>query len=252
MITTPYTIKSFGLTDVGLVREKNEDAFAICEEDSFYVLADGMGGHRAGDVAAKAAVHGICAILKDAIEHSKKQETPESFAQQLKKGFEEVNRITYRMGQQDPYLKGMGTTLLCLHLTGTFAVLAHIGDSRIYRFRKGKLKTMTKDHSLLAELIDMGQIKPEEIENFMYKNILTRAVGTEPTVEPTVAIEPLELNDTYLLCSDGLTDHLDDAEIEAIFQESPDLETVAVKCVNIAKSRGGHDNITLLLVRAES
>ena len=174
-----------------------------------------------------------------------------AFAEQLKKAFEEVNRITYRMGQQDPYLKGMGSTLLCLHLMGHSAILGHIGDSRIYRYRKGRLQQMTKDHSLLAELMDMGQIQPEEAENFMYKNILTRAVGTEPTVEPTIAIEKLEPADTYLLCSDGLTDHLEDKEIEAIFKETNDLEKIGTKCLNVAKSRGGNDNITLLLVRAE-
>lgn len=249
MMTTPFTVSSFGLSDVGLVREKNEDAFAICEEDSFFVLADGMGGHRAGDVAAKAAVHGLCAILKDSIVHT--DEKPEAFAESLKRAFEEVNRITYRMGQQDPYLKGMGTTLLCLQLIGTSALLCHIGDSRIYRFRKGKLKQMTKDHSLLSELLEMGQIQPEEVDDFMYKNILTRAVGTEPTVEPTVSIEKLESQDTYLLCSDGLTDHLSDEELETTLKEQHDLQKAASTCIQWAKERGGNDNITLLLVRVE-
>ena len=250
MKMTPFVVKSYGLTDIGLVREKNEDVFAICEQDRIFVLADGMGGHRAGDVAAKAAVHGICAILKDILV-SHKGESTRLFAEELKKAFEEVNRITYRMGQQDPYLKGMGTTLLCVMLVGDHAILGHVGDSRIYRFRNKKLAQMTEDHSLMRELIDMGQLDKTEAEGFMYKNILTRAVGTEPGVEASIQIEKLHSNDIYLLCSDGLTDHLSQDDLEAIFIAEKTPEKIGKQCVKIAKERGGHDNITLLLVQVE-
>jgi protein phosphatase len=250
MKMTPFVVKSYGLTDVGLVREKNEDVFAICKQDSLFVLADGMGGHRAGDVAAKAAVHGLCAILKDAI-ISNSGQSAESLAQEMKKAFTEVNRITYRMGQQDPYLKGMGTTLLCLLLLGDHAILGHIGDSRIYLFRDQKLTQMTQDHSLMRELMDMGQLKEEEIEGFMYKNILTRAIGTENQVEASIQIEHLSHGDTYLLCSDGLTDHLSLEDLQAIFLNHSTPEKIAKQCMRIAKERGGHDNITLLIVQVE-
>lgn len=250
MKITPYAIKSYGLTDVGLVREKNEDAFAICEPECLYVLADGMGGHRAGDVAAKAAVNGLCAILKDAIA-SEKAPTPEEFREEMKRAFEEVNRITFRMGQQDPYLRGMGTTLLCLHLQGDHAIFGNIGDSRIYLFRDHKLAQMTEDHSLMRELMNLGQLDPDEIEGFMYKNILTRAVGTEPTVEADVQIRKLQGGDIYLLCSDGLTDHLTPEDLQHLFNQHQEPEKIARNCVKLAKDRGGFDNITLLLVKVE-
>ena len=248
MKMTPFVVKSFGLSDVGLVREKNEDVFAICEP--IYALADGMGGHRAGDVAAKAAVHGLLAILKDVL-LSNEGQTPTFFAEQMATAFNDVNQITYKMGQQDPYLKGMGTTLLCILLVEGYAILGHIGDSRIYRFRNNTLTQMTQDHSLMRELMDMGQLKEEEVEGFMYKNILTRAVGTEPSVEASVRIEKLEPNDIYMLCSDGLTDHLSQEDLQTLFLNYTTAEKLAKDCVKIAKERGGHDNITLLLIQVE-
>ena len=145
----------------------------------------------------------------------------------------------------------MGTTLLSLLLIDQWAILGHIGDSRIYRFRDHTLTQMTQDHSLMREMMDMGQLNDEEAEGFMYKNILTRAVGTESAVEPSIQIEKLKPGDTYLLCSDGLTDHLSLEDIQAVFLAEKSPEKIAKQCVKIAKERGGHDNITLLLVQVE-
>lgn len=252
MKEVPHQITAFGLSDVGLVREKNEDFWAECPEDSLFVLADGMGGHRAGDVASKAAVNGVCAVLKDSISNKSRVQGPEQVARAMKLAMQEVNRILYRMSQQDHHLRGMGTTLVCLILLPTHAVYAHVGDSRIYLLRDKKLQQMTEDHSLLRELIDMGQLSHGQAIGFEYKNILTRAIGTEPSVEPTAHFTSIKSGDLFLLCSDGLTDHLHDSDIEALLIQYPSIDEAAKAMVKVAKQRGGHDNITLLLVKVES
>lgn len=246
-----FPVKSYGITDVGLVRDKNEDVFALVEEEYLYVLADGMGGHRSGDVAARAAVHALCAILKDVIEQQSDLNTSKLIVK-MDEAFAEVNRITYNLAQQDPYLKGMGTTLLCLHLREHHAIFGHVGDSRIYRLRNKKLELLTQDHSLLRELMEMGQLDQKKAENFMYKNILTRAIGTEPTVEPTVQCADLEPGDLFLLCSDGLTDTLSHQEIQTHLLYYQDLHELGNMLVKQAKEKGGPDNITLVLIRTGS
>ncbi len=245
-----YQVSHFGISDVGLVREKNEDFWAECLESAFFVLADGMGGHKAGEIASKAAVNGLCAILKDALEASDTP-TPQAASRTLKLSIQEVNRIIYRMSQQDHLLKGMGTTLVCLLFLPDHAIFAHVGDSRIYLIRNQRIKQMTDDHSLLRELIDMGQISQGQAAGFEYKNILTRAIGTEPTVEPTTNFAKIEMGDLYLLCSDGLSDHLHEADIEQILINNPNLDEAGKAMVKLAKQRGGHDNITLMLIQVD-
>ena len=175
-----YLLKATALTDIGRVRKRNEDANASCEEDQLFVLADGMGGHKGGDVASRASVHGFCAIVKDALEHPTASPSPESACRIVRLAIQEINRIIYRMGQQDHLLKGMGTTFCALLSFGDYVVYAHVGDSRIYLLYEGKLQQLTQDHSLLRELLDMGQISEREAEHSPYRGVLTRAVGTEP------------------------------------------------------------------------
>lgn len=142
----------------------------------------------------------------------------------------------------------MGTTLCLLHVQEEGVVFAHVGDSRIYRLRSGVLSLLTRDHSLLSELMELGQLKEEEAAEFHHKNIITRAIGSEPSVRPTIQVESLLDGDIFILCSDGLSDPLSTKEIEYILNESGSLSLAAANLIHLSKMRGGHDNITLLLV----
>jgi len=244
-----FYLSGVALSDVGNVRKRNEDAFAECPNEQLFVLADGMGGHRGGDVASRACVHGFCAIVKDALEHHVAPPSPESACRIVSVAIEEINRIIYRMGQQDHLLKGMGTTLCALLGLGDYVVYAHVGDSRIYLYSDGSLEQLTEDHSLLQELVGMGQISSEEVASSPYKNVLTRAVGTEPAVDPSVKYLNLKGGERFLICSDGLTEHVSPEEIAILLGSKKTQEEVASTLVQTAISRGGHDNITLLLLK---
>lgn len=242
-----YKILTASLSDIGYVRQNNEDAYGQLTEEQFFVLADGMGGHKAGEIAAKKAVELLCLFFKD---KNIGQKSLEDTQQVLKDAIRHVNRMIYQMGCRDDDLGGMGTTLCCILLHPEGLIYAHVGDSRIYRFRHKRLKQLTQDHSLLRELIDLGQLSPKEARSFQYKNIITKAIGTEPTVEPTVKTDTIEKGDILLLCSDGLTDMLTDEEIEDIIAETPEKD-IAKKLVQAAKAQGGVDNITVSVVNVQ-
>lgn len=247
-----FALECFGVTDVGLVRDKNEDVFAINEKERLFLLADGMGGHKAGDVAAKAAVNALMAILKESLQTDEKASDPAYLMKKMESAFREVNHIVYRLAEQDHFLKGMGTTLVCLHIMEEVAVFGHIGDSRIYRFGNNQLDLLSQDHSLLRELMEMGQLTEEQAKSFMYKNILTRAVGTETSVEPTVQSTPVRPHDLFLLFSDGLTDLVSFQELETMCRHyATDLKQLAKALLKLAKQRGAQDNITQLFVRCK-
>lgn len=240
-------IKACGISDVGLVRNNNEDVFAELPEQQCFILADGMGGHQAGEIASRETVEVLSSYLQ---KHSKSlQSSLEEASTVISKAISDVNSHVFKMGRMNPDLKGMGTTLCLLHIQDMGIVFAHVGDSRIYRLRSGKLDLLTKDHSLLRELVDLGQIKEHEAGEFYYKNIITRAIGTEPLVQPTIQTEEFSLKDIFILCSDGLSDLLRKEEIESIVNEAESLSLAATRLILLSKKRGGHDNITLLLVQ---
>lgn len=240
-----YKIFANGITDVGLVRQNNEDAWLQLAEEPFFSLADGMGGHQAGEIASKEAVKNLCAIFKKKFNSEKSLlQTKNIIAESIK----EVNKIIFEMGSSKEELAGMGTTLCCVFLHPTGLVYGHVGDSRIYRFRHHKLKQLTQDHSLLRELIELGQLNEREAQCFQHKNIITKAIGTEDYVEPSVKTDSLMSEDIILMCSDGLTDMLSHDEIERIMIHSqvPDLSE---NLVEAAKQKGGHDNITVVVIK---
>jgi PPM family protein phosphatase len=242
----PYKVWACGLSDVGLVRQNNEDMWGQLPEEQFFVIADGMGGHQAGEVAARESVQALCRLLKQA---SKNTDKSIGKAQQtLLHLIQEVNGIIYNLGQTAHSLKGMGTTLCCIWLHPTGLIYAHVGDSRIYRFRSNKLEQLTQDHSLLQELVDMGQLNEQQAEDFIYKNIITKAIGTEPFVEPSVEIDQIEYDDLFIMCTDGLTDLLSLEDIQRVVRQTPEQE-IAKHLVKLAKQRGGHDNITVVVVK---
>lgn len=242
----PLKISSTGISDVGLVRQNNEDVWAEIPDLCFYALADGMGGHQAGEIAAKEAVNSLCHLIKKTLKEPK---SIEKCVEAIKAAFEQVNSYVYKLGRSSSDYKGMGTTLCALFLTENGVIFAHVGDSRIYRFRKGKLEQMTKDHSLICELVELGQIDEMQASEFVYKNIITRAIGTEPYVEPSIQSSDLVEGDIYLLCSDGLSDLLSLKEIEQIIKKESLLCQTARVLVDHSKAKGGHDNITVVMVK---
>jgi PPM family protein phosphatase len=241
-----FHLENFGLTDIGLIRDHNEDVWAAYPEEGLFLVADGMGGHSSGEVASKEAVEHFYKIFSNLKKNS--NNAPEEAESLLKKTFIEVNQFIFRKGSEDENLHGMGTTLCALFFQKQYAVLAHVGDSRIYLLRDSKLQQLTEDHSLVNEMVSVGAMSQQEAENFPYRHILTKAIGTQPTVTPTVDSIRAEPHDLFLLCSDGLTNFVHDGQIQNILQTKSNLQNKGWALVNLANEQGGGDNITLILV----
>lgn len=242
-----YKVLTFGISDVGLVRQNNEDTWAEVPVIRFFALADGMGGHQAGEIAAREAVQYLCKLASKKLEGLQKPALKDSY-HILKHAIVQVNKAIYRMGRESNELKGMGTTLCCLYFHEEGVIYGHVGDSRIYRLREGHLEQLTKDHSLLCELLDLGQIEEQHATEFLYKNIITKAIGTEPQVTPSVAITDFALGDTFMMCTDGLSDLLSRKEIEHVINQAASIQQATENLVQQAKEKGGHDNITVVML----
>jgi serine/threonine protein phosphatase PrpC len=263
--TEHMRVKFAGLTDVGRTRDNNEDNFFISESEPLCVVADGMGGHNSGEVASLQAIQ----VVRDFYEgNSSGAESPGRgplppwpFKRRPPKHHEErrlvqavllANQEVHNAANNDADLKGMGTTLVGAYFIETGMYLIHIGDSRAYRLRDGAVERMTRDHSLADEYLAMGILRPEEVQFFPYKNVITRAIGLSPTVEPEVNFVTILPDDIFLFCSDGLTDPLDDHAIARILQSHrSDLESAARALVDAANEAGGPDNITVVLAHAQ-
>lgn len=237
----------YGVTDIGLVRQNNEDFWYSLPDYNFYALADGMGGHQAGEVASQETVMRVCQFIQGNFLVSK---SLHAAREMLRLAIRITNDQIYRMSQENPLLRGMGTTLCCVFLHPKGLIYAHVGDSRIYRMRKGTLEPLTHDHSLVQELIELGQLNEQQADEFQYKNIITKAIGTESRVEPTVQTDVIEKDDILLLCSDGLTDLLTDQEIEHIISLKPTSEVASI-LVKTAVIKGGFDNVTAVVIKIE-
>lgn len=244
-----YQISVHCISDIGLIRHNNEDYWKSLKDEQFFVLADGMGGHQAGEVASKSAVENLCQLFQ---EHyfSLCQVDINQAKQSLKEMIREVNGAVYRLGKENPHLRGMGTTLCIIFLHPAGVIYGHVGDSRIYRLRQGKLEQITQDHSLLRELIELGQLSEQQAEDFLYKNIITKAIGTEPSVEPALADTPVEEGDLFMMCSDGLSDLVSLADMQEIISRNTE-EKAARLLVENAKAHGGYDNITVFLLKVQ-
>jgi PPM family protein phosphatase len=244
--TLSYTVSAYGLSDKGLVRQNNEDYWGSVPESNLFLLADGMGGHQAGEVAARETVTFLCSELRTLAEESDKQ-TLERVGLTLKKAIQQVNRFIYEMSLSHDLLKGMGTTLCLLYIHGSRALFSHIGDSRIYRLRQSTLQQLTQDHSLAREMRDLGDEFGDQ-KSPIFKNIITKAVGTEQNIDSSIHVQLIESKDTYLLCSDGLSDCLSKQEIEDQLNQPLAVEERVRALIHAAKEKGGHDNITVVLV----
>ena len=237
-----------GLTDPGMIRTENEDSIGTRPEAGLAVLADGMGGHQAGEVASKLAVDTIIKYLTDTYAADRK----ESPAKRISEAIRRANATIFDTAHKHEEYAGMGSTIVTVMFRNGELVVGHVGDSRLYRFRQGKLEQMTEDHSVIQELVNRGLFTHEEARASVGKNLVTRALGVDADVLIDVNAVPLEPNDLYLLCSDGLNDVVNDEDIARILAvSSENLYTAAFKLVTLANQRGGPDNISVILIRQE-
>lgn len=224
-------------TDVGKVRANNQDAPIVSEKLRLYGVADGMGGHKGGEVASTSA--------RDDLLRELEGKTPSVAT--LSGAIEEVNRQIYHQQEHDDALTGMGTTLSVLWMSDNFVYIGHVGDSRVYLLRDGEFKQMTLDHSLVEQLVREGVLTEEEAQNHPMRNIITRAIGTDESVEVDVVVEERRKGDLWLACSDGLHGLVDDRQMrDALRQYAP--EKAADVLLKSALDAGGRDNVTLVIV----
>ena len=243
-----FSVDSCGLSDIGLVRTNNEDAFLISKEINFYALADGMGGHLAGEIASKLFIQIAENKFKEYFSQQDRSCSEDDILAHLNFLFIEANRSVWDQAQQNHSYKGMGTTACCCYVSGSKLFYGHVGDSRIYLFRKN-LVQLTTDHSLRQELIDKGCLTEESARRFPYRNVITKAIGKGIDIQPEIDLVPVEQGDLVLLCSDGLSDSLNDREIETILKSKKATSELASDLILAAKSKGGQDNVTVVLVR---
>lgn len=241
------------LTDVGLLRDHNEDAIASDVTAGFVILADGMGGYKAGEVASEMAVLSIAAELKEAMLAFQPNQQPDALSRQpeaqlIIDAVENANAAIYQASQSHPQCAGMGTTLVVGLFTNNKLLVGHIGDSRMYRLRNQMLTQITEDHSLLQEQIRAGLITPEQARFSVNRNLVTRALGIDEEVELELNQHDVEVGDVYLLCSDGLSDLIDDDIIQATLNAF-DLADAAEALVDLANDNGGKDNISVILAK---
>ncbi len=237
-------MRSAGLTHTGMVRKENQDAFINKHEpNGMFVLAvaDGMGGHKAGDVASACTVRELDSYFSIWGKGDYFKKTAE-----IKNLIKHINRNLYYMSNQSPDYDGMGTTLTLLIANGKKAHIFHVGDSRAYLIDKN-ITQITKDHSLVQFMLDSGQISKEEAADHPNKNVITRAMGTDEDIEVDIYEIALSQGDRILLCSDGLTDELADDDLKNAVKEEKSLRKAVFRLVEMANAKGGHDNVTALL-----
>ena len=241
-------LETAGASEVGLVRESNEDYYAVDRERGLFIVADGLGGRSGGEVASKLAVDSIASLLKKYL----KVEREDSFAQSINKAIKETHEVVLKKSNSSPLLKGMGTTIvLALFKSPRDLYIANVGDSRGYLYRDNKFQLLSKDHSLVAELVEQGKITEEEARSHCQRNIVTQVIGIEPLTECFQKKVELEEKDIILLCSDGLWDMLTDKEIEGIIAKNGSPQKLCHDLVSAAKTAGGEDNITVIVAKAE-
>jgi Serine/threonine protein phosphatase len=244
-----------GMTDTGRIREHNEDTIGTDGDIGVVVLADGMGGYKAGEVASGITVRTVLGLLKDAVDREDLTlHDGESGISRpgilLRDAIQRANKIIWQTARTQENCEGMGTTVVAGMFFDDKLTIAHVGDSRLYRLRQGKLEQLSRDHSLLQELVTRGFYTPEEAQRAAAKNYVTRALGVEPTVDVEITEAPAQKDDVYLLCSDGLSDMVDDQDIQLTINTfGANLETAARQLVQLSNDNGGRDNISVVLVR---
>jgi PPM family protein phosphatase len=247
-------VTSSGITDVGLKREGNEDSFSVDDSLGLYIVADGMGGHLAGEIASKISVEIINKVFRKWVENDAGEDEifgqPDSSLSRkgnyILGGIKLANRVIYELASEKNEFHGMGTTVVVLLATPSLIIAANVGDSRIYLVRDGEIERLSKDHSIVAEQIEMGIMTEEDAENSPLKHVLTRNLGSSEDVEPEIfELEPSN-NDRFILCSDGLTDLVNDEELLKMTQDQDDPGGLCSSFVDVVLGRGAHDNTTII------
>lgn len=257
-MTSKFSIEFTAKTDTGLVRSQNEDAILLSPAYGFAILADGMGGYNAGEVASSIAV----AVVKEALEEGlrsfqddgaiwRKQRNGQ-VSELMNNAIQRANSAVLAAANDEPKYNGMGTTLVAAAFHGQKLTIAHVGDSRAYRFRRGELMQITRDHSLLQEQIDAGLISAEWAHHAHNKNFVTRAVGVASAMEVETHDHAVEAGDIYLLCSDGLSDMLSSQEISSMLMaQHANLDVTCDTLIQAANDNGGYDNVSVVLARTD-
>lgn len=251
-----FEIRAVGQTDVGQRRDHNEDSFLVDAALGLFIVADGMGGHAGGGTASRLAVETIQRSVKEAREREPAlfgmptgvEESP--LPDVLREAVEAACTKIFETAQGAPELSGMGTTVTAALLDGRTAFIAHVGDSRCYLLREQRIYQVSEDHSLVNEQLKAGAISPDEARHSRFKNIITRSVGFEQHVQVDLMGVELEPKDVLLICCDGLSNLVEDAEILHVVDEAP-LEDAPSKLIDLANERGGDDNITVVLIAVQ-
>jgi len=249
-------VEAAGDTSVGMKRNHNEDNYAILPEEDLFIVADGMGGHASGEVASQMAIETMRDFFRAT---SQDPEATWPYKMDKTRGYQENRLITgiklanlriFEAAQRNAGQRGMGTTMVALLAFDDGVLIGHVGDSRVYRLRDGKLTQLTEDHSLLNDYIKMKRLSPEEIANFPHKNVIVRALGMKESVKVDCFLDKPEQGDVYLMCTDGLSGPVSDEEIREITHHaSPDLMGASKGLIERANRNGGPDNITVILTR---
>ena len=249
-------LKGYGATNVGKVRQANEDAYLLDEERNLYIVADGMGGHQGGGYASQNAVTGI---KEELLKMELAQDTTQPVANhndktpiqiRLLHALHRTNERIYQKALEDSTLRGMGTTVTVLQFDHVFANIAHVGDSRLYLFRDGLLFQLTRDHSWVQEQVDAGILSEADAKSHPLKNIITRSMGHECNVEVDLAKEKYQAGDNYLICSDGLSNMVDDQDIQKVMS-SMEPPAALEELIRLALESGGLDNVTAVIVNVK-
>jgi protein phosphatase len=246
-------INSVAVTDTGKIREHNEDMLGTDADLGLFVLADGMGGYNAGEVASGIAVKTIINLVKESalredLSIPDKETGLKRSSIILRDAIHRANKIIYHTSKTQPQCEGMGTTIVACIFHDNKVSIAHVGDSRLYRLRDSRFEQMTLDHSLLQELVDRGFYSQEEAQRATNKNYVTRALGVEQNVDVEIHEEPVQRGDYYVLCSDGLSDMVEDEDIHlTISTFNANLDNVAKQLIQLSNDNGGRDNVSVVM-----
>ncbi len=248
-------MKSYGISNIGLTRKVNEDAFYyqqqyVCGYPYLCIIADGMGGHNAGEVASKMAVSEIREFIEKSTNEIQYTDLRD-YENLIRNAFIHANEIVYQKSIESKDCIGMGTTLTVALIIEKKMIIGHVGDSRVYFIRNNSIERITTDHSYVAELIKNGTIKPEEANNHPQKNLITRAIGTGETIEVDVNVFDVMNGDNIVMCTDGLSNMLEENEILNVVTSNKDLRKKCSNLINLANNKGGFDNITVIVIEVD-
>jgi len=251
-------VRFAGETNIGMKRAHNEDSLHLPDDERLAIVADGMGGHASGEVASKMAVDTVVAHYRASADDAeitwpyKLDRAPKSELNRLVTAIKLANQRIWDSARKNEEQHGMGTTIVACSFLDDRVLVAHVGDSRVYRLRDGVLEQLTEDHSLLNDYIKMKRLSPNEVGNFQHKNVIVRALGMKESVQVDTQVDTPRIGDIYVMCSDGLSGMVPDSQIGAIAGGEIDLDKAAERLIRVANENGGADNITVLLARLES